>query len=172
MPPNRRRKCTGYVYESFVAGSAPAVYYCSKMQTTFDVHTWTTARGDSSINERVAEFIELHFSEAISLRHVAAAVGYSASHLTTTIRRSTGLPVTAWIIRRRVIAAQRLLGSGDVTVARACEVAGFSDLSYFTRQFVRYAGITPGQYRAATQPQSANNKIVAWASTHSELASR
>ena len=73
----------------------------------------------SSLIEQVADFINQHFAEAISLRDVAEAVGYSTSHLTTTVRRSTGFPVTAWIIKRRILAAQNLLSTGDITVARA-----------------------------------------------------
>jgi AraC-like DNA-binding protein len=104
---------------------------------------------DSLLVERVAEYIELHYAEPISLRDVAAIVGYSGCHLTTIFRRSTGLPVTAWIIRRRILAAQQLLARGEVTVASTCEAVGFTDLCYFTRQFVRHTGVTPGRFRAS-----------------------
>jgi AraC-like DNA-binding protein len=97
----------------------------------------------------VTAFIEEHYAEAISLRDVAEALGYSACHLTTAFRLATGSPVTAWIIRRRIAAAQELLAGGTVTVAAACEAVGFRDLCYFTHQFVRHAGTTPGRFRAA-----------------------
>jgi AraC-like DNA-binding protein len=113
-------------------------------------HECTTARG-ASITERVVEFIERHYAGRISLRDVAEAVGYSGCHLTTAFRQATGTPVTAWIIKRRIVAAQQLLGEGNVNVAGACEAVGFSDLCYFTRQFVRHVGVTPGRFRAAKQ---------------------
>jgi AraC-like DNA-binding protein len=93
--------------------------------------------------------VENNYSAPISLRDVADAVGYSASHLTDTFRRCTGSPVTAWIIERRIRAAATLLREAGTDVVTACESAGFRDLGYFTRQFVRHVGMTPARYRRA-----------------------
>jgi AraC-like DNA-binding protein len=97
--------------------------------------------------ESVYSFVESNYSEPISLRDVANAVGYSAAHLTDTFRRCTGTPVTAWIIRRRIRAAATLLREAGTDVVTACESAGFRDLGYFNRQFVRHVGMTPARYR-------------------------
>jgi len=59
-----------------------------------------------------------------------------------------GMPITAWIIKRRILAAQSLLAEQDLNVAATCEAVGFNDLCYFTRQFVRHVGMTPGRFRA------------------------
>jgi len=99
--------------------------------------------------ESVYCFVENNYSAPISLRDVADAVGYSASHLTDTFRRCTGTPVTAWIIERRIRAAATLLREAGTDVVTACESAGFRDLGYFTRQFVRHVGMTPARYRRA-----------------------
>jgi AraC-like DNA-binding protein len=100
--------------------------------------------------ESVYCFVEDNYSAPISLRDVANAVGYSAAHLTNTFRRCTGTPVTAWIIERRIRAAATLLREAGTDVVTACESAGFRDLGYFTRQFVRHVGMTPARYRRAT----------------------
>jgi AraC family transcriptional regulator len=97
--------------------------------------------------ESVYCFVENNYSAPISLRDVAEAVGYSAAHLTDTFRRCTGSPVTAWIIERRIRAAATLLREAGPDVVTACESAGFRDLGYFTRQFVRRVGMTPARYR-------------------------
>jgi AraC family transcriptional regulator, transcriptional activator of pobA len=99
--------------------------------------------------ESVYCFVENNYSAPISLRDVADAVGYSAAHLTDTFRRCTGSPVTAWIIERRIRAAATLLREAGTDVVTACESAGFRDLGYFTRQFVRHVGMTPARYRRA-----------------------
>lgn len=102
----------------------------------------------AGVVSRVVEFVEENYSARISLRDVAAIVGYSPCHLTTTFRHATGWPITAWIIQRRIEAAAALLREGETSVAAACERVGFSDLCYFTRQFARHVGVTPGRYRA------------------------
>jgi AraC-like DNA-binding protein len=97
---------------------------------------------------QIIDYIDKNYSAEISLRHVAEAFNYSACHLTHAFRRSIGIPITAWIIRRRIAAACELLAVSDVNVATACEMVGFTDVCYFTRQFVRHVGTTPGRYRA------------------------
>jgi AraC-like DNA-binding protein len=111
-------------------------------------------RSSVSIPDQVVEYVERHYGAKISLRDVAQAVGYSACHLTTTFRRARGLPVTAWIVRRRIIAARDLLSVPNMTVARASAAVGFTDLSYFTRQFVRHVGVTPGRFRSSTNKET------------------
>jgi AraC-like DNA-binding protein len=110
-----------------------------------------TSAAESDLPERVIEYLELHYRSQISLRDVAAAFGYSPCYLTDTFRQATGIPITAWIIKRRIRAAQELLGVANTNVAVTCEAVGFNDLCYFTRQFVRHVGVTPGRFRAASQ---------------------
>jgi AraC-like DNA-binding protein len=109
------------------------------------------AHHDPPLVQRVLAFVEEHFASPISLSHVADAFGYSACHLTTTFRQATGMPLTAWIIRRRILAAKQLLADGSMNVAQTCEAVGFTDLCYFTRQFTRHVGTTPGRFRAASR---------------------
>lgn len=114
---------------------------------------------DRPIAERIVEYIEQNYTNQISLRDVAAAFGYSAAHFTTAFRRSTGMSVTAWIIQRRVSAARTLLGQADVSVASVCDAAGFNDLCYFTRQFQRHVGVTPGRFRSRILAEIANQQL-------------
>jgi AraC-like DNA-binding protein len=110
---------------------------------------YSTSGNEASVADRVIEYIDQNYAGPISLRNVAEVFGYSACHLTHTFSQTTGTPITAWIIKRRIRAAQELLAESNVNVATACEAAGFNDLCYFTRQFVRHVGMTPGRFRSA-----------------------
>ena len=105
------------------------------------------------ITNLVVEYVERNYADRISLRDVAAVFGYSAAHLTTQFREAMGTPVTSWIVKRRIMAAQQLLSEEGVSVASACEMVGFSDLRYFTRQFHRHVGVTPGRFRSRMNPK-------------------
>jgi AraC-like DNA-binding protein len=100
------------------------------------------------VTQRIVDYIDRNYAMPISLRDIADTFGYSPCHLTNSFSRTTGTPITAWIIRRRIEAAKQLLSAGSVDVATAAEAAGFNDLCYFTRQFVRHVGTTPGRFRA------------------------
>jgi AraC-like DNA-binding protein len=110
-------------------------------------------RGLRSVEQRivrgVVDYVEENYASSISLRDVAHALGYSPAHLTHRFSSLTGTPVTAWIIKRRLCAAQELLAGTKQDVITVCEAVGFADLCYFTRQFVRHVGLTPAQFRSA-----------------------
>jgi AraC-like DNA-binding protein len=99
------------------------------------------------IVRNVVDYIEGNYRSSISLRDVARALGYSPAHLTHKFSSLTGTPVTAWIIKRRLCAAQELLIETKQDIMTVCEAVGFSDRCYFTRQFVRHVGVTPAQFR-------------------------
>jgi AraC-like DNA-binding protein len=115
---------------------------------------------ESSVTERIIEYIEHNYAAQISLRDVAAIFGYSPCHLTHTFRLNTGLPITAWIIKRRITAARRLLEEANIDVASTCEAVGFNDLCYFTRQFVRHVGTTPGRFRTAVSHRGPKDRSI------------
>jgi AraC-like DNA-binding protein len=116
-------------------------------ESTFRPSRPRGAARELPVTKQIIDYIDENYALPISLRHIADTFGYSACHLTFAFARSTGVPITAWIIKRRIQAAQQLLGAGNVDVATACEKAGFNDLCYFTRQFVRHVGTTPGRFR-------------------------
>ena len=99
----------------------------------------------------VVDYVEGNYWYSISLRDVARALGYSPAHLTHRFSSLTGTPVTAWIIKRRLCAAQELLIGTKQDIMTVCEAVGFSDLCYFSRQFVRHVGVTPAQFRSANK---------------------
>jgi AraC-like DNA-binding protein len=136
----------GLLHDPVLVGSGARRYDDTMMISTDYFQDHRVAAGP--VAERIIDFVERHYASPISLRDVADAFGYSPCHLTTTFRQATGTPITAWIIKRRIVAAQQLLGEANVDVATACEAVGFSDLCYFTRQFVRHVGMTPGRFRS------------------------
>src|ERR1700688_2113654 len=97
--------------------------------------------------DRVRDYIEQHFREHISLRDVAAALGYSRSHLTNLVSTATGKPLNAWIIERRITAAQQQLTDPYATVAEIAAAVGFGDTANFSRKFKRIVGMTPSEWR-------------------------
>jgi AraC-like DNA-binding protein len=104
-------------------------------------------RNDEPLLAAVFDVIETRFHEALSLRDVAAAVGLTPGHLTTTVARKTGRTVQQWITQRRMTEARRLLADTDLTVAAIATRAGYRDPAYFVRTFRRDHGSTPTSWR-------------------------
>jgi AraC-like DNA-binding protein len=85
---------------------------------------------------------------AVSLGDLAALSGVSRFQLLRGFARQVGTTPHAYLLQRRVRAAQRLLTAGR-TPAEAAAESGFADQSHMTRAFVRQLGVTPARYRAA-----------------------
>lgn len=90
--------------------------------------------------QRVTDYIEAHLDEALSLARLSEVAGLSASHLKTQFKRATGLPVHAYVIRRRVERARELLAKGELPASQVALEAGFAHQSHMTRSLRRVLG--------------------------------
>jgi AraC family transcriptional regulator len=92
---------------------------------------------------RVREYVDVHLDRQVLLGELAALVGLSASHFKSLFRRSTGLPVHQYVVRRRVERARLLLLEGSDSLAEVALRAGFSDQSHLARWTRRLLGVSP-----------------------------
>lgn len=95
--------------------------------------------------------IETHFTERLTLEHLAAIAGLSVFRFVTVFRREMGISPHRYLCARRVRAAQDLLRKGLPPAIVAIEV-GFCDQSHLCRHFRAVCGMTPGQFLATLHP--------------------
>lgn len=94
---------------------------------------------------RLVEHIEANLSLPLSLAELAGDVGLSPSHLKTLFRRTMGLPVHQYVVRRRVERARMLLEKGTGTIAEVALEVGFADQSHLARWMRRVLGVSPAE---------------------------
>jgi AraC family transcriptional regulator len=93
--------------------------------------------------KRVVEHIEAHVDRRLALAELAQVAGVSASHFKALFKRSTGLPVHQYVVRRRVERARLLLQEKTTTIADVAAQTGFANQSHLARWMRRVAGVTP-----------------------------
>jgi len=93
--------------------------------------------------KRVVEHIEAHVDRRLALAELAQVAGVSASHFKALFKRSTGLPVHQFVVRRRVERARLLLQERTTTIADVAAQTGFANQSHLARWMRRVAGVTP-----------------------------
>lgn len=76
----------------------------------------------------------------------------SRFQLDSRMRRVFGLTTGQWLIKLRIDAARRQLEATDQPIAAIALNVGYADQSAFTRQFRRATGLTPRDYRSASEP--------------------
>jgi len=92
---------------------------------------------------RVTDYIEAHLGDDVSLLRLARISGVSASHLRALFKRSVGVPIHEYVIRRRVERARSLLVEGELAASEIALQAGFSHQSHMARCMRRILGVTP-----------------------------
>lgn len=77
----------------------------------------------------------------------AAKLNVSESYLNEALKKTTGMPVSYWIMQEVVLEAKRLLYYSEVNTKEIAHALGYEDHTYFSRLFKRVAGITPLEFR-------------------------
>jgi PAS domain S-box-containing protein len=102
---------------------------------------------DYSRMARAIQQMHTRFGEALRVRELAAAAGFSPYQFEQRLRRIFQLTAGQLLQKIRMDhAVQRLLETGEpiADIALRC---GYSDQSAFTRQFSKTSGISPLEYR-------------------------
>jgi len=109
---------------------------------------------DPSLVEREHEALSrtLHFihgksMERISLKDAAANVNMSVPTFTRFFRRIAGTTFVAYLNEWRISRACVLLRETDYSVLEISNMVGYNNLSHFNRQFLKFKGSTPREFR-------------------------
>ena len=97
---------------------------------------------------RAKEYISKKIGTKIHLDDVANAAGICSFQLCRIFKRDTGITMTEYMSRKRVQSAKNLLRDPYRQIAEISEQVGFTSLSQFGRNFLRFAGESPTEFRS------------------------
>ncbi len=106
--------------------------------------TEAVAHSSKAVSD-VVDYINLHYSEPLSLDVLADQVYVSKYHLSHEFNRQVGTSVYRYIQKKRLLIARQLLAQGSKPneVYAAC---GFGDYAGFYRAFKGEYGVSPREY--------------------------
>lgn len=102
---------------------------------------------ENKILNDAMKYIQIHFTEDISLVQVAEQVGVSSYYLSHLFHDEFGLSFTTYIVNLRIQEMIRLLHKKDYTVKDLTERLGYRDAAYFSRVVKKNTGKTVGEIR-------------------------
>lgn len=95
--------------------------------------------------KKAVTYISAHFVEALTVEEIAEHVGLSKYYFCRAFKEVTGQRVFDYINMMRCSKAQKLLATGQYNISESAFASGFNNLSYFTRTYLRYMGVTPSR---------------------------
>jgi AraC-like DNA-binding protein len=97
---------------------------------------------------KAMERMRLFYFQPTRVEDLAATSGLSPSHFNRLFRRTFGTSPIDWLRRERISQAKRRLVESSETIKQIAEQVGYPDRFFFSKDFKRYTGTTPGQFRA------------------------
>ncbi len=91
-------------------------------------------------------YLETSYMQPVSIQKLADTLHIDRRYLTVLFREAYGEPPQAYLMRLRLEQAREFLGQG-YGVTEAAALAGFSDLSNFSRQYKRQFGASPSRQK-------------------------
>ncbi|MDE7192681.1 MAG: helix-turn-helix domain-containing protein [Oscillospiraceae bacterium] len=97
--------------------------------------------------KRALEFIHINYMNKISADELAGLSGYSIPYFQRLFKEYTGKTPFEYLIMYRLNAAKKLLSNTDISLIEVASECGFSNVSYFIREFKKVFSVTPYRYR-------------------------
>ncbi len=114
-----------------------------------------SAQDDSVGSEYVREvqdFIKTHYIDGFQSQEIEEVCGLSYKYAGTLFKEATGQTIKEYQCSLRLRKAEQLLKETNKPVAEIAQLAGFSDVFYFSKVFHRKKGCSPNEYRKTYVP--------------------
>ncbi|OBZ13895.1 hypothetical protein A7975_09245 [Bacillus sp. FJAT-26390] len=96
--------------------------------------------------DQAIRLLSLQYGQQLSIESIARTLGYHRAHLTRLFKEATGLPPMQYLFKVRMKKAEELL-EGELTIAQIATSVGYNDPLFFTKQFHKWSGQSPTDFR-------------------------
>jgi len=121
---------------------------------------------------RTLDWAVAHLDEPLTVEDMARQAMVSPRSFARRFRAATGTTPMQWLVRQRVLHAQRLLESTDLPVEIVAQRSGFGTATGLRTHFRRVAGTSPLAYRRTFRPADAESAGLASAGVSGARAGR
>jgi AraC-like DNA-binding protein len=97
--------------------------------------------------KNIHEYLMKHYQEEINLEHIAGITHMAPASVCRFFKASTGLTIFQYLNKIKIDYACKLLLNTEMNIVDISYDCGYNNLSHFNKQFRRFAGTTPTQFR-------------------------
>lgn len=112
-----------------------------------DVFSETASTRNESICKAFAHLVIQHYNKERNISFYAKKIGITPTHLSNTVKQTTGKTVIEFISEMVITDAKAQLKSTNLPINVIAESLNFPNVSFFGKYFKRHVGMGPQQYR-------------------------
>ena len=112
-----------------------------------DVAQLQAVEACSKVMEQCLRYLDAHFTEDLVLEETARKFGLSRSKFSLLFPQHTGMTFKRYLTKKRIDYAVTLIRSTELPIQEIAQMAGYTDLSTFYRNFTKVTGTAPSTYR-------------------------
>lgn len=101
---------------------------------------------NETLIKRILHYVDTH-PEHPTLQEISDHFGFSASYISSLVKKETGENYIDWVVRSRMNKAKRLLKDPKYRIEEVAYAVGYKNYISFYQMFVKYEGISPRDYR-------------------------
>ncbi|WP_128658171.1 AraC family transcriptional regulator [Paenibacillus sp. 598K] len=141
----------------YYRGGERAVFYTRSLvmkllvelavQTAGGCHSSPERHGEASVAELIRERLEQRAERPYDVGWLTEWTAYHANYAARLFRRQLGLSPHDYHRRCKLVRAQELLRSSELSINEIAERLHFSGIHYFSKAFKQFAGRSPSDYR-------------------------
>jgi AraC family transcriptional regulator len=98
-------------------------------------------------SRRVLEYIEEHLSTPIRVSDLSTLLHWTEAHFSRVFKRTFGASPHAYVLRRRIERASRLMIESTTPLSEIALRCGFNDQAHLSKRFRQQTGATPAAWR-------------------------
>ena len=96
-------------------------------------------------------YIREHYQEKIYIRDLASLIGLNEQYFCRFFKKALGMSPVEYLNEYRIRQAMQMLRDSALPITEVCLDCGYNNMGNFLREFRRYTGTTPLQYRKHSQ---------------------
>ncbi|GGH29272.1 AraC family transcriptional regulator [Paenibacillus segetis] len=111
--------------------------------------------GVQRIVKQMIHYISSQYAYPVSIEQMCTSLGYNRAYLSRIFKKETGITPVTYLLKLRIDKSRQLLrGRPELSIEQIASSVGLTDPLYFSRQFHRFYGESPSQYRRSVTGQS------------------
>lgn len=115
--------------------------------TSYIIYKELITPENNRIIEAAKAYIEAHLHTETDIAALCEQLDVGRTRLYELFKAETGMGIAAYIRRRRMHRAKKLLKTTELSIDEIAEAVGFADYNYFSRVYKKTYGRSPKSYR-------------------------